>query len=136
VHDVNVLGALRAAKALLPHFMKQRDGVLLFVSSIAAVRGVVGAAAYSASKAALNSLAKSISKEYGRFNVRAYTVMPGYVNGGMLKDMDPKRVEEASKGISLRRFAEVDEVARFIISTLDVDYLTGTAISMDGGLDG
>ncbi len=137
VHDVNVLGALRAAKCLLPHFMRQRDGVFLFVSSIAAVRGVVGSAAYSASKAALNSLARNIAREYGRFNIRAFTVMPGHVNGGMLNDMDAKQVEEASRSIHLRRFAEVDEIARFTVSALEAGYLTGTAISMDGGgLDG
>jgi len=136
VYEVNVLGAVRTAKSLLPHFMKQRDGVFLFISSIAAVRGVIGSSAYSASKAALNALAKNISREYGRFNVRAYSVMPGHVNGGMLKDMEARRVEEASKGISLRRFAEVDEIARFVVSTLDVGYLTGTSISMDGGSEG
>lgn len=136
VHDVNVLGALRVTQALLPHFMKQRDGTCVYISSTAAVRGMVGSAAYAASKAALNSFAKSVAKEYGRFNVRAFTVMPGYVNGGMLKDMDPQQVQEKSKSIALRRFAQVDEIARFTVASLGVAYLSGTALSIDGGLDG
>lgn len=136
VHDVNVLGALRVTKELLPHFMRQRDGTCVYISSTAAVRGMVGSAAYAASKAALNSLAKSVAKEYGRFNVRAFSVMPGYVNGGMLKDMDPQRVQEISKSIALRRFAQVDEIARFTVASLGVAYLSGTALSIDGGIDG
>lgn len=136
VHDVNVLGALRVTKELLPHFMRQRDGVCLYISSTAAVRGMVGSAAYAASKAALNSFAKSVSREYGRFNIRAFTVMPGYVNGGMLKDMEPQRVQEISKFIALRRFAEVDEIARFIVASLRFPYLNGTELSIDGGING
>lgn len=136
VYDVNVLGALRVTKELLPHFMRQRDGACVYISSTAAVRGMVGSAAYAASKAALNSLAKSVAKEYGRFNVRAFSVMPGYVNGGMLKDMDPQRVQEISKSIALRRFAQVDEIARFTVASLGVAYLSGTALSIDGGIDG
>ncbi|AXE36235.1 SDR family NAD(P)-dependent oxidoreductase [Chromobacterium phragmitis] len=135
VYDVNVLGALRVTKELLPHFMRQRDGVCLYVSSTAAVRGMVGSAAYAASKAALNSFAKSISKEYGRFNIRAFTVMPGYVNGGMLKDMAPQRVQELSKSIALRRFAHVDEIARFTVALLGFPYLNGTELSIDGGIN-
>lgn len=136
VHDVNVLGALRVTKELLPHFMRQRDGCCVYISSTAAVRSMVGSAAYAASKAALNSLAKSVAKEYGRFNVRAFTVMPGYVNGGMLKDMDSLRVQDISKSIALRRFAQVDEIARFTVASLGVAYLSGTALSIDGGIDG
>lgn len=136
VYDVNVLGALRVAKALLPHFMKQRDGTLLFVSSIGATRAVVGSSAYAASKAALSSLARSIAKEYGRFNVRAFTVMPGYVDGGLLKDLEPARVKEASKQIALRRFARVEEIAQSIVASLDIPYLTATSIFIDGGIDG
>lgn len=136
VYDVNVLGALRVTKELLPHFMRRRDGCCAYISSTAAVRGVVGSSAYAASKAALNSLAKSVSKEYGRFNVRAFTVMPGYVNGGMLKDMDQKRVQEISKSIALQRFAQVDEIARFTVASLGVAYLSGTNLAIDGGIDG
>lgn len=135
VYNVNVLGALRVTRELLPHFMKQRDGTCVYISSSAALHGVVGSAAYAASKAALNSLAKSVSKEYGRFNIRAYTVMPGYVSGGMLKDMDPQRVQELSRSIALRRFAQVDEIAQFTVASLGVGYLSGTALSIDGGID-
>jgi NAD(P)-dependent dehydrogenase (short-subunit alcohol dehydrogenase family) len=62
--------------------------------------------------------------------------MPGYVNGGMLKDMDQRRVQEISKFIALQRFAQVDEVARFTVTSLDIPYLNGTFLSIDGGLDG
>ncbi|SEQ54332.1 beta-ketoacyl ACP reductase [Pseudomonas sp. NFACC02] len=135
VYDVNILGALRVTKALLPHFMKKRYGAFVYLSSTAAIRGSVGAAAYASSKAALNSLAKGVSKEYGRFNIRAFTIMPGYVNGGMLKDMDEQRIQEISKSIALKRFAHVNEVAQFTVASLNIPYINGTSLSIDGGTD-
>nr|WP_161990876.1 SDR family oxidoreductase [Pseudomonas caspiana] len=134
--DVNVFGAARVARHLLPHFIKARKGVFQFVSSTAAVRGATGAAPYSCSKAALNALALNIAHDYGRFNIRAYTVMPGYVDGGMLAHLPDEKKAVLAKETSLKRLATPDEVAHFCIATLDSPYLTGTALALDGGLSG
>ena len=134
VYDVNLFGAVRVVREIIPHFLKKRGGTFQFISSTAATRGSVGASAYASSKAALNSLAQAVSLEYGRFNVRAYSLMPGFVNGGLLAAMEPEKKQLISKSIALKRFAEVDEVARFSILTLEAGaYLTGTAIAFDGG---
>lgn len=135
VFDVNVFGAARVSRYLLPHFIKARKGVFQFVSSTAAVRGATGAAPYACSKAALNALAKNIANDYGRFNIRAYAVMPGYVDGGLLAHLPAEKKAALSKEIALKRLAEPDEVARFCIATLDSSsYLTGAALVFDGGL--
>lgn len=135
VYEVNVLGAVRVARAILPHMMKRRDGTLMFASSTAADRGIVGAGAYSCSKAALNSLARNIAKEYGRFNVRAFTVMPGYVSGGMLKDLDPVRSDALASKVALKRFATTGEIACFVLDSLNHPYLNGSSLAIDGGID-
>ena len=135
VFDVNVFGAVRIVHYLLPHFIKARTGVFQFISSTAAVRGATGAAPYSCSKAALNALAMNISQDYGRFNIRAYSVMPGYVDGGMLAHLSAEKKAALAKETSLKRLAEPDEVARFCIGTLSASsYLTGTSLVFDGGL--
>lgn len=135
VVDVNLLGAVRVVKNVLPHFIKNRGGIFQFLSSTAAVKGATGAAAYSCSKAALNMLAKNIANDYGRFNVRAYTVMPGYIDGGMLKNLSKDKREAVRKNIALQRIANVEEVANFCVGLLVIsDYLTGTTLTVDGGM--
>lgn len=134
--DVNLFGAVRVARHLIPHFIKARQGVFQFVSSTAAVRGATGAAPYACSKAALNALAVNIAHDYGRFNIRAYTVMPGYVDGGMLADLPVEKKSLLAREPSLKRLATPDDVAHFCIATLDSPYLTGTALTLDGGLSG
>ncbi|MBD1228688.1 SDR family NAD(P)-dependent oxidoreductase [Xenorhabdus griffiniae] len=135
VIDVNLLGAVRVVKNVLPHFIKNREGIFQFLSSTAAVRGATGAAAYSCSKAALNMLAKNIANDYGCFNVRAYTVMPGYIDGGMLKNLPQDKREAVRKNIALQRMANVQEIANFCVGLLAIsDYLTGTTLTLDGGM--
>ncbi|PMW96207.1 hypothetical protein C1X59_24910 [Pseudomonas sp. FW215-R2] len=132
--DVNVFGAARVARHLLPHFIKARKGIFQFISSTAAVRGATGAAPYSCSKAALNALALNIAHDYGRFNIRAYTVMPGYVDGGMLAHLPEEKKALLAREPSLKRLATPADVAHFCIAMLDSPYLTGTALTLDGGL--
>lgn len=136
VFDVNVFGAARVARHLIPHFIKARKGVLQFISSTAALRGATGAAPYSCSKAALNALALNIAHDYGRFNIRAYTVMPGFVDGGMLAHLSDEKKQVLAREPALKRLATPDEIAHLCIATLDATYLTGTAITLDGGLSG
>lgn len=132
--DVNIFGAARVARHLIPHFIEARKGVFQFISSTAAIRGATGAAPYSCSKAALNALALNIAQDYGRFNIRAYTVMPGFVDGGMLAHLSEEKKQVLARGAALKRLATPEEIARFCIATLDASYLTGTAITLDGGL--
>ncbi|MQL47447.1 SDR family oxidoreductase [Photorhabdus khanii] len=137
VFNVNLFGAARVAKYLLPHFMKNRNGVMQFISSTASVRGSPGATAYSCSKAAMNALVKNIANDYGRFNIRAYSVMPGYVDGGMLRHISSEKKVELAKSIALKRMADVDEIARFCVGALSAStYITGTTLRIDGGLMG
>ena len=134
IFDVNIFGAARVARHLIPHFIKARKGVLQFISSTAAIRGATGAAPYSCSKAALNALALNIALDYGRFNIRAYTVMPGFVDGGMLAHLPDEKKQVLARGPALKRLATPQEIAHLCIATLDASYLTGTAITLDGGL--
>ncbi|AWK41868.1 SDR family oxidoreductase [Photorhabdus laumondii subsp. laumondii] len=137
VFNVNLFGAARVAKYLLPHFMKNRNGVMQFISSTASLRGETGATAYSCSKAAMNALVKNISNDYGRFNIRAYTVMPGYVDGGMLRHISPEKKMEFARSTALRRMADINEIASFCVGTLSTStYITGTSLCIDGGLSG
>ncbi|WP_081986655.1 SDR family NAD(P)-dependent oxidoreductase [Chitinibacter sp. ZOR0017] len=133
VFDVNLYGAVRVAKKIMPHFLKKRSGSILFISSTAANRGVVGSGAYASSKSALNTLSKNISIEYGRFNIRSNAILPGYVDGGMLKNLDEKKSSEIKKKISLKRFATPSEIGQLSLDIIENQYLTGSLFEINGG---
>jgi NAD(P)-dependent dehydrogenase (short-subunit alcohol dehydrogenase family) len=132
--DVNFMGAVRVFKATIKSFLKLNNGVYQFISSTASVHGVHGAAPYACSKAALDAFSRNIAIEYGRFNIRAYSIRPGFVNGGMLGHLDSDQKAKLARGIAMQRFAEVSEIGHFSISTLESStYLSGTELNIDGG---
>lgn len=133
--EVNYLGAVRVVQALLPHFIARRSGVIQLVSSTASINGGQGIAPYACSKAALNTLARCISREYGRFGINAFCVLPGYVQAGGGARIEEARRKLLSKRIDVARFATASEVAGFCVATLrNASYLSGNLLCIDGGL--
>lgn len=123
-------------EAYAPPLPAGAQRVFQFISSTAAVRGARGAAPYATSKAALNSLAVNVSKEYGRFNVRAFCIMPGFVDGGILDKLDGDKRSALVSQIPLNRLCLPAEVANFCVSTIEAStYLTGTNLTLDGGMN-
>ena len=116
--------------------MKQRNGVILNMSSIVGLKGNAGQANYAASKAGLIGFSKSVALELGSRNIRCNVIAPGFIETEMTEVLDEKTVEEWRNGIPLKRGGKPEDIANaclFLASDL-ANYITGQVISVDGGL--
>ena len=93
--------------------------------------------AYSSSKAAINTLAKVLSRELGKFNIRVNTIAPGLTDTDMMRKNTPDNVlNEVISSISLKRVAKPEEIANvaLLLSSDLMSYVTGQVIRVDGGM--
>jgi len=133
--DANLKSAFYLAAAVTRPMVKQRSGAIVFVSSIVGVAGNPGQSAYSATKAALLGLTKSLAKEIGSRNVRVNAVAPGLIETAMTAEMPEAARAHYLQGIALGRPGTPDDVAG-VVSFLCSDaarYVTGQTIVVDGG---
>ena len=133
--DVNLKSAFFLCTAVSKIMMKQRAGAIVLVSSIVGVAGNAGQAAYSASKAGLLGLAKSVAKELGSRNVRVNAVAPGLIETAMTVAMPEQARAHYLATIPLGRAGNPDDVSG-VVTFLCSDaarYVTGQTIVVDGG---
>ncbi|GAC1405297.1 MAG: 3-oxoacyl-[acyl-carrier-protein] reductase [Candidatus Velthaea sp.] len=133
--DVNLKSAFYLAAAVTKPMVKQRSGTMIFVSSIVGVAGNAGQAAYSATKAGLLGLTKSLAKELGSRNVRVNAVAPGLIETAMTAEMPEAARAHYLQTIALGRPGSPEDVAG-VVSFLASDaarYVTGQTIVVDGG---
>ncbi|MDR2692093.1 MAG: 3-oxoacyl-[acyl-carrier-protein] reductase [Dysgonamonadaceae bacterium] len=137
VINVNLKSAFNFIHALTPVMMKQKAGSIINMSSVVGVHGNAGQANYSASKAGMIGLAKSIAKELGSRGIRANAIAPGFIITEMTHQLSDEVREEWIKQIPLRRGGkpeDVADVALFLASDLS-SYVTGQVIQIDGGMN-
>lgn len=135
VISVNLKGYFNYNKVAAIHFMDQRYGKIVNVSSINGMRGKAGQANYAASKGGEIALSKSLAKELGRFNVNVNVVAPGMVLTDMMAQIPPEFKNKAMDETVVGRFATPDDVAHlitFLCSDLS-RHITGEVIKIDGG---
>jgi len=133
--DVNLKSAFYLCAAVSKLMLKQRSGAIVLVSSIVGVAGNAGQAAYSASKAGLLGLAKSVAKELGSRNVRVNAVAPGLIETAMTVAMPEQARAHYLATIPLGRAGTPDDVSG-VVTFLCSDaarYVTGQTIVVDGG---
>lgn len=136
VIHTNLDSAFLMSRAFLPAMMAERRGVILHMASVTAVKGNSGQVNYAATKAAMIGMAKSMSLELARFNIRVNAIAPGLIATEMAEQIPEKERKELQKGIPLRRMGtvqEIAELARYLISD-PAAYITGQTIVIDGGL--
>lgn len=137
VINVNLKSAFNYIHAVIPIMSKQRGGSIINMSSVVGVSGNAGQCNYSASKAGLIGLAKSIAKEMGPRGIRANCIAPGFIISDMTAAL-PQEVRDAwAKNIPLRRGGTVDEVAKvalFLASDLS-SYVSGQVINCCGAMN-
>jgi NAD(P)-dependent dehydrogenase (short-subunit alcohol dehydrogenase family) len=134
--QVNVSSNLLLLQGLLPQMAAAGYGRVVAVSSVYAHRARAGRVAYSASKAAIEEVVRSVAVEYGPFGVLANCVAPGFVLTDLTyQNNDAKQLEALAARIPVGRLAEPEEIALFIswLGSADNSYITGQSIAIDGG---
>lgn len=137
VINVNLKSAFNFIHALTPLMMKQKSGSIINMASVVGVSGNAGQCNYSASKAGMIGLAKSIAKELGSRGVRANAIAPGFIITEMTDQLTEEVRKEWTKQIPLRRGGTPEDVANvavFLASDLS-SYVTGQVIHCCGGMN-
>ena len=136
IMDVNLTGAFNCCRAAARYMMKQKWGRIVNMTSVVALSGNAGQVCYSASKAGIVGLTKSLAKELGSRNICVNAVAPGFIETDMTGSMEEKSRGEALDQIPLGRAGIPDDVAGvvgFLVSE-KADYITGQVIHVNGGL--
>jgi NAD(P)-dependent dehydrogenase (short-subunit alcohol dehydrogenase family) len=134
--EVNLTGAFRVVQACLPGMRERRFGRIVAISSGAARDGLPGQAAYSASKAGLVGMVKTLAAENVRRGITANAVLPGIVATEKVRAMPPEVLERLDEALPAGRMASPSEVAALVafIASEEAGYITGEAIAIDGGM--
>ncbi len=135
VQRVNLRGAFLTTKHAVKTMMRARYGRIIYISSLCAITGNAGQAAYAASKAGLHGLAMTVSQEYASYNIRTTTFAPGILDTGLGASVVPaqkrRMVDRAILGLG-----EAQQTAETIafLATPAADYINATVIRADGGM--
>lgn len=122
-------------KAALPHFMQQKSGKIINISSVIGQMGNFGQANYAAAKAGIVGFTKTAALELARSNVTVNAICPGFIATEMFESMPDKAKEAVVARIPLGRVGTAQEVARAVrYLIVDGDYITGASLNINGGL--
>jgi len=136
VIDINLKGVFNCCRAATRYMMKQRWGRIVNMTSVVALSGNAGQVCYSASKAGIVGLTKSLARELGSRNICINAVAPGFIETDMTVSIGEKSREKVIDQIPLGRTGTPDDVAgvvAFLVSG-KADYITGQVIHVNGGL--
>lgn len=136
VINVNLKGTFNMIKHTYTHFMKKRAGRIVNVASVVGINGNAGQANYSASKAGVIGLTKSVAKELAGRGVTANAVAPGYIITGMTNALSDKVKDAIEASIPMKKRGLPEDVANAIsfLCSDDASYITGEVIRVDGGM--
>lgn len=136
VINVNLKGVFNCTKAVVKHMSKQRYGRIVNIASIVGEMGNAGQANYSASKAGVIALAKTVAREFATRNITCNAVAPGFIDTAMTQALSEKVKEELAKQIPMGRLGTPEDVAEgvlFLVSEA-TGYITGQVLNINGGM--
>ena len=134
--SANLRGPIFLTQACVKAMLRQGHGNIINISSINGVRGNKGVAVYSATKAALDGLTRSLARELGSRKIRVNSICPGYLETSMTAGMSAERREQIIRRTPMGRLGTVDDILgtmRFLLSR-SASFVTGQIIVVDGGL--
>jgi len=135
--EINLLGSLYMARAVLRHLLRaQNGGRIINISSIIGSRGYTGLSAYSASKAGVDGLTRSLAREVGRRGITCNSIAPGYLTTEMTKSLNPSQKAQIINRTPLGRLGtphDVLDAVKFLLGE-GAGFITGQTLMIDGGI--
>ncbi len=135
VMDLNLTGVFLCCRAVVPHLLKNGYGRIVSIASIAGKEGNPNASHYSASKAGVIGLTKSLGKELAQNNICVNCITPAVIETDILKQITPEHVAYMLSKIPMNRFGKVEEAAAMVawLSSADCSFSTGGVFDLSGG---
>ena len=136
VVTTNLKGAFNTIRHLYRNFIKLKAGKIINISSVSGVMGNAGQANYSASKAGVIGLTKSLARELASRNICVNAIAPGFVETDMTNRLPQSTRESARNMIPLKKFGKPEDIAEMVafLASEKADYITGQVICVDGGM--
>lgn len=136
VIDVNLRGVFLCTRAVVPHMIRNRGGVILNASSVVGLYGNFGQTNYVATKSGVIGFTKTWSRELGKHNIRVNAVAPGFIATEMVKSMPPKRLDAMVGKTPIGKMGRPEDVANaYVFLASDAaGFISGAVLSVDGGL--
>ncbi|MCW3767704.1 beta-ketoacyl-ACP reductase [Paenarthrobacter ureafaciens] len=136
VLDTNLTGAFRVIKRASKGMIRLRKGRVILISSVSGLYGAPGQINYSASKAGMVGMARSLTRELGSRGITANVVAPGFINTDMTAELPEETQKSYLANVPAGRFAEASEVANVVrwVASDEAAYISGAVIPVDGGL--
>ena len=136
VLDVNLTGVFNCTKAVSANMIENKSGVIINTSSIVGLYGNYGQSNYAAAKSGVIGLTKTWARELGKYNITVNAVAPGFIATDMIATVPTKVIEAMKEKVPLRKLGTPDDVANVyaFLASKDAAFVSGTVISVDGGL--
>ena len=136
VIDVNLSSNFKLSKSCLRGMMKKRSGRIINISSIVGVTGNSGQSNYSASKAGIIAMAKSLAQEVASRGITVNSIAPGFISTAMTDALTEKQRESILSSIPAGRFGVVEDIASCVLflASDEASYITGQTLHINGGM--
>lgn len=133
---INLTGPMLISKHLIPQMKQQNEGCIIYFSSIVAHRAVAGTSAYAASKAGLEGLTKTQAVELGTYNIRVNCIAPGYLDAGMIREINESMRKELIQSTPLKSLGNPKTIAETVLYLCGPggQFTTGQVLHINGGL--
>jgi 3-oxoacyl-[acyl-carrier protein] reductase len=136
VLEVNLRAAFVAMRVAARYMMRNKFGRIINISSVSGIIGNTGQANYSASKAGLIGITKTVARELAKKNVTANCIAPGFIDTEMSRKLPEPVIEAAKQLIPMRSLGSVEDVAKAVafLASDEASYITGQVLCVDGGM--